>query len=99
VGASSVDPAVAEESTAIKCGSEAKKTTEAIEKAVEKGGTYVLECFESLEIARKPRCYASAPSPQRSRDNDDGGARCRPGQAHRHDLDHRAEAGQARLKS
>jgi hypothetical protein len=46
VGASSVSPAVAEESTAIKCGSEAKKTTEAIEKAIEKGGTYVLECFE-----------------------------------------------------
>ena len=49
-GASSVSPAVAEESTAIKCSSEAKKTTEAIEKAVEKGGTYVLECFEHPRI-------------------------------------------------
>jgi hypothetical protein len=49
-GASSVDRAGAEESTAIKCGSEAKKTTEAIEKAVEKGGTYVLECFEHPQI-------------------------------------------------
>ncbi len=50
VGTSSVSPAGAEESTAIKCGSEAKKTTEAIEKAVEKGGTYVLECFEHPDI-------------------------------------------------
>ncbi len=50
VGASSVSPAIAEESTAIKCGSEPKKTTQAIEKAVEKGGTYVLECFEYPQI-------------------------------------------------
>ncbi|HXB65797.1 MAG TPA: hypothetical protein VNV42_13085 [Solirubrobacteraceae bacterium] len=45
-----VSLAGAEESTAIKCGSEAKKTTEAIEKAVEKGGTYVLECLENPDI-------------------------------------------------
>lgn len=50
MGASSVSSAGAEESTAIKCGSEAKKTTEAIEKAVEKGGAYVLECFEYPRI-------------------------------------------------
>ncbi len=50
VGASSVSPAIAEESTPIKCGSEPKKTTQAIEKAVEKGGTYVLECFEYPQI-------------------------------------------------
>jgi hypothetical protein len=49
-GAALVSFAGAEESTAIKCGSEAKKTTEAIEKAVEKGGTYVLECLENPYI-------------------------------------------------
>src|SRR5580692_4213092 len=61
VGASSVSPAVAEESTAIKCGPEAKKTTEAIEKAIEKGGTYVLECFENPYIpVPKPKETSSS---------------------------------------
>ena len=45
-----VSLAGAEGPTPIKCSSEAKKTTEAIEKAVEKGGTYVLECLENPEI-------------------------------------------------
>jgi hypothetical protein len=45
-----VSLAGAEGPTPIKCFSEAKKTTEAIEKAVEKGGTYVLECLENPEI-------------------------------------------------
>ena len=50
-GALWVSLAGAEGPTPIKCGSETKKTTEAIEKAVEKGGTYVLECLENSEIA------------------------------------------------
>jgi hypothetical protein len=45
-----VSLAGAEGPTPIKCGSEAKKTTEAIEKALEKGGTYVLECLENPDI-------------------------------------------------
>ena len=49
-GALWVSLAGAEGPTPIKCGSEAKKTTEAIEKAVERGGTYVLECLENPDI-------------------------------------------------
>jgi len=49
-GALWVSLAGAEGPTTIKCGSEAKKTTEAIEKAIEKGGTYVLECLENPDI-------------------------------------------------
>jgi hypothetical protein len=61
VGASSVSSAGAEESTAIKCGSEPKKTTEAIEKAVEKAGTFVLECFENPYIpVPKPKELSSS---------------------------------------
>lgn len=45
-----VSTAGAEESASIKCGSEAKKTTEAIQKAFEKGGVYVLECLENSYI-------------------------------------------------
>jgi hypothetical protein len=49
-GALWVSLAGAEGPTAIKCSSEAKKTTEAIEKAVAKGGTYELECLENPDI-------------------------------------------------
>jgi hypothetical protein len=49
-GALWVSLAGAEGPTPIKCGSEAKKTTEAIEKAVAKGGSYVLECLENPDI-------------------------------------------------
>jgi len=45
-----VSLAGAEGPTTIKCSSEAKKTTEAIEQAVAKGGTYVLECLENPDI-------------------------------------------------
>jgi hypothetical protein len=58
LSAPSVSPATAAESNVIECqsGANAKKTTEAIEKAIEKGGTYVLECFEYNEIAApKPK--------------------------------------------
>lgn len=37
--------------TVIKCSAEAKETTKAIEKAVEKGGVYELMCFEHPDIA------------------------------------------------
>ncbi len=56
-----VSLAGAEGPTPIKCSSEAKKTTEAIEKAVEKGGTYVLECFENPDIeVPKPKEASSS---------------------------------------
>jgi hypothetical protein len=45
-----VSSAGAEESASIKCGAEPKKTTEAIQKALEKGGVYVLECLEEPYI-------------------------------------------------
>ncbi len=43
--------------TVIKCGSEAKATTKAIEQAVEKGGAYELMCFEHPDI--------KAPAPEK----------------------------------
>lgn len=51
LSAESMSSAVAAGSNVIKCAAKAKETTEAIEKAIEKGGSYVLECGENPAIA------------------------------------------------